>query len=311
MFSGWGIRTLSADHRYYNPLSYHRGTVWAVEQATTSSACGASASTRARTISRAPCSTSPRSTPSIGFPNAWAATRVGNARRRAPIRRPTRRSLECDRVSPHRAERCSGSFRWRRSTRSSSIPRCPTGCRSSSSTTFASAGRPPRCGSGATRADGRSFEVLHKRGTLHVVRQPPPESLTRGSLAAAPRRHGVSSMTIRLKPLRGSSHRHHRRVERDRARHGQAGRRDGRARRAGGAQRDRSARRGRTTSGAAADAPSTWLPTWRIRATSKRSPTAAVARVRAHRHLGQQRGGRRSTDASTELRSTTCAGSST
>lgn len=34
MFSGWGVRTLSADHAYYNPLSYHRGTVWAVEQAT-------------------------------------------------------------------------------------------------------------------------------------------------------------------------------------------------------------------------------------------------------------------------------------
>jgi glycogen debranching enzyme len=34
LFSGWGIRTLSADHAYYNPLSYHRGTVWAVEQAT-------------------------------------------------------------------------------------------------------------------------------------------------------------------------------------------------------------------------------------------------------------------------------------
>ena len=34
MFSGWGIRTLSATHRAYNPLSYHLGTVWAVEQAT-------------------------------------------------------------------------------------------------------------------------------------------------------------------------------------------------------------------------------------------------------------------------------------
>jgi glycogen debranching enzyme len=34
MFSGWGIRTLSAAHAYYNPISYHRGTVWAVEQAT-------------------------------------------------------------------------------------------------------------------------------------------------------------------------------------------------------------------------------------------------------------------------------------
>jgi glycogen debranching enzyme len=34
MFSGWGIRTLSSGHLFYNPLSYHRGTVWAVEQGT-------------------------------------------------------------------------------------------------------------------------------------------------------------------------------------------------------------------------------------------------------------------------------------
>ena len=34
LFSGWGIRTLSTRHAFYNPLSYHRGTVWAVEQAT-------------------------------------------------------------------------------------------------------------------------------------------------------------------------------------------------------------------------------------------------------------------------------------
>lgn len=35
LFSGWGIRTLSTGHAFYNPLSYHRGSVWAVEQATT------------------------------------------------------------------------------------------------------------------------------------------------------------------------------------------------------------------------------------------------------------------------------------
>lgn len=34
LFSGWGIRTLSADHVVYDPFSYHRGTVWPVEQAT-------------------------------------------------------------------------------------------------------------------------------------------------------------------------------------------------------------------------------------------------------------------------------------
>jgi glycogen debranching enzyme len=31
MFTGWGVRTLSADHPAYNPYSYHRGTVWPVE----------------------------------------------------------------------------------------------------------------------------------------------------------------------------------------------------------------------------------------------------------------------------------------
>lgn len=34
MFSGWGIRTLSTTHTSYNPISYHLGTVWAVENAT-------------------------------------------------------------------------------------------------------------------------------------------------------------------------------------------------------------------------------------------------------------------------------------
>jgi glycogen debranching enzyme len=34
MFSGWGVRTLSSRHAFYDPLSYHRGSVWAVEQAT-------------------------------------------------------------------------------------------------------------------------------------------------------------------------------------------------------------------------------------------------------------------------------------
>jgi glycogen debranching enzyme len=31
MFSGWGVRTLSAKHPSYNPYAYHRGTVWPVE----------------------------------------------------------------------------------------------------------------------------------------------------------------------------------------------------------------------------------------------------------------------------------------
>jgi glycogen debranching enzyme len=34
MFSGWGVRTLSADHPAYDPYSYHRGSVWPVEHGT-------------------------------------------------------------------------------------------------------------------------------------------------------------------------------------------------------------------------------------------------------------------------------------
>ena len=33
LFSGWGIRTLSSNHPAYNPFSYHRGSVWPVENA--------------------------------------------------------------------------------------------------------------------------------------------------------------------------------------------------------------------------------------------------------------------------------------
>jgi glycogen debranching enzyme len=35
LFSGWGVRTLDAEHIAFNPFSYHRGSVWTVEQATT------------------------------------------------------------------------------------------------------------------------------------------------------------------------------------------------------------------------------------------------------------------------------------
>ena len=33
LFSGWGVRTLSAAHPAFNPFSYHRGSVWPVENA--------------------------------------------------------------------------------------------------------------------------------------------------------------------------------------------------------------------------------------------------------------------------------------
>src|SRR4029079_5494184 len=34
MFSGWGIRSLTSENPAYNPFSYHRGSVWPVENGT-------------------------------------------------------------------------------------------------------------------------------------------------------------------------------------------------------------------------------------------------------------------------------------
>jgi glycogen debranching enzyme len=34
MFSGWGIRTLASSHPLYNPIGYHLGSIWSVENAT-------------------------------------------------------------------------------------------------------------------------------------------------------------------------------------------------------------------------------------------------------------------------------------
>lgn len=39
MFSGWGIRTLSAAHRVFNPMSYHNGSVWPHDNAIIAMGC--------------------------------------------------------------------------------------------------------------------------------------------------------------------------------------------------------------------------------------------------------------------------------
>jgi glycogen debranching enzyme len=39
LFSGWGVRTLASGHPSYNPLAYHLGTVWPVENATFALGC--------------------------------------------------------------------------------------------------------------------------------------------------------------------------------------------------------------------------------------------------------------------------------
>ena len=180
MFSGWGIRTLSSGHRAYSPLSYHLGSVWAVEQATIAFGLrrfGFDA--RALDLSRAlfdlaelypeyripeciggyPRSDAegPGAYPRANTPQLWNASAfplllhtILGFQPVAPLE-----TLFVDPVLPT----------W--------LPEIVVhDLRLAGATATL---RFWRDGSGASHA-----EVLHKRGTFRVVKQPPPESLTAG-----------------------------------------------------------------------------------------------------------------------------------
>jgi glycogen debranching enzyme len=177
MFSGWGIRTLSSDHTFYDPQSYHRGSVWAVEQGTIVFGLrrfGFNA--RALDLTRAMFDLAqlypeyrvpecvggdargehhtPGAYPRTNTPQLWNATAFPIALQSmlglvplAPVN-----TLVIDPILPTwlpeltvsglRVGDASATLRfWRDGDRS-------------------------------------KWEVVHKRGTLHVVRQPPPEAKT-------------------------------------------------------------------------------------------------------------------------------------
>ena len=179
MFSGWGVRTLSSRHAFYNPLSYHRGTVWAVEQATIVFG-----------LRRFGCDARALDLTSALFDLAqlYPGYRIpecvgGYSRREHPV--------------PGAYPRANTPQLWNATaltlvvqTMLGLVPLAPA------NTLVIDPALPVwlpelvlrdlRVG-GATvtlrvwrEDDASTWEVLHKRGTLHVVRQPPPESLTAG-----------------------------------------------------------------------------------------------------------------------------------
>jgi glycogen debranching enzyme len=178
MFSGWGIRTLSSSHAYYNPLSYHRGSVWAVEQATIVFGLrrfgfDARASDLATAVfdlarlypgcripetvggeARAGHAT-PGAYPQANTPQLWNATAfpliVQSLLGLLPF--APYRSLVIDPALPPWLPEVI--VRGLRVGDASVSLRCW------------------RDGEGSSH-----FDVLHQQGTLHVLRQPPPESLT-------------------------------------------------------------------------------------------------------------------------------------
>jgi glycogen debranching enzyme len=180
MFSGWGVRTLSTRHPSYNPLSYHLGSVWAVENATICFGLRRYGFDReAATIAEA----------LFALTGLYAGQRIpetlgGYARDEHP--------------TPGSYPRSNTPQTWN----ASSLPSCVQtllgllpyaalhvlvvdpvlpewlpevhirGLRVGRTTATLRFHRDPR---------GRSHvEVLEKDGPLHVVRQPPPESLRAG-----------------------------------------------------------------------------------------------------------------------------------
>jgi glycogen debranching enzyme len=179
MFSGWGIRTLSNDNPAFNPYSYHRGSVWPVEQGTF--ALGfvryglhAHAERLARAMfdaaslfehlrlpelfsghSRDDEHPFPAWYPTANAPQAWSASTLFLVVQSLLGLYPYA-PLNLLILDPHLPE-------W--------LPSLDvTGLRVGSARVRLRFAR---------RADGRTdFEVLEKTGRLHVIRQPSPWSLT-------------------------------------------------------------------------------------------------------------------------------------
>jgi glycogen debranching enzyme len=179
MFSGWGVRTLSARHPAYNPYAYHRGTVWPVEHGPFAVGayrygCHAYVEKICRSqfelaalfdFYRLPeCITGhprdqdhpfPALYPLSNSPQAWSTTTVYTLLQAMlglqPFA-PLKMLFVDPYLPPWLPEITLSRMRVADATVSLRFARAP---------------------------DGRSdYEILEKQGTLHVIRQPSPWSLT-------------------------------------------------------------------------------------------------------------------------------------
>jgi glycogen debranching enzyme len=178
LFSGWGIRTLSSTHTYYNPLSYHRGTVWAVEQGTIVFGLrrygfdARALDLAAATFELAQLYSEYRIPECVGgYARGERATPGAYPRANTP-------QLWNATAFPLILQSLLGLVPFAPADTLIVDPILPTwlpevrlrGLRVGAATVALRFWR---------NEHGRSqFEVVHKRGTLHVIRQPPPESLT-------------------------------------------------------------------------------------------------------------------------------------
>jgi glycogen debranching enzyme len=114
LFSGWGIRTLSTENPSYQPLSYHLGSVWAVENGTILFGLRRFGFDDRALGWRGRCMTSPGSGRGAALPSAWAATRAASVPTPVRTRAPTRRRRGTRAPGWSWCRRCSGCVRWPR-----------------------------------------------------------------------------------------------------------------------------------------------------------------------------------------------------
>jgi glycogen debranching enzyme len=181
MFSGWGIRTLSSSHRAYNPLSYHLGTVWAVEQATIAFGLRRFGfDTRALEIARALFDLAEL------YPECRIPECIGGYPRSGGI------------AGPGAYPRANTPQLWNAGAFPLLIhtvlgfqpvaaidtlfvhPALPTWLSEVIVRDLRLAGGKATLRFWRDDSGSSHVEILHRQGTFHVVKQPPPESLTAG-----------------------------------------------------------------------------------------------------------------------------------
>jgi glycogen debranching enzyme len=180
MFSGWGIRTLSADHPSYSPLAYHLGAVWPVENATIAlgfKRYGLDAHVEQLVTAMFGMAAGFRD---CRLPEALS----GHSRVDAPI--PTIYPASCSpqawsaSAAIQMAQAALGIYAFAPANVLAIVrPRLPRWLRSVTV-------RGVRVGSASVsihferRADGTTmYDVLEKSGTLHVLGVPPPQDVDR------------------------------------------------------------------------------------------------------------------------------------
>jgi glycogen debranching enzyme len=178
LFSGWGIRTLSAAHAFYNPLSYHRGTVWAVEQASIVFGLrrfGFEA--RAHDLARALFELA-QLYPEFRIPECVGGYDRGAAPVPGAYPRANTPQLWNASAFPLVVQTLLGLLPIAAADTLVVDPALPTWLPELVLHDLRVGGAKATLRFWLDANGDSKWEVLHKQGTLHVVRQPPPESLS-------------------------------------------------------------------------------------------------------------------------------------